>query len=60
MHVLQQVSCPADRGDKPYRGTVMAIGPLTSHMGKPFRWITVRRNDTLTKHVWPSHRLITE
>ena len=61
MHILQAVHCPADRGDKPYVGRIMDVGETLhiNHQGIPFRWITVRRDDTLTKHIWPSHRLRT-
>lgn len=59
MHILQKVICPTDRGDAPYRGTVFDISgtEYRNHKGDPFRWVTVRRDDTLTKHIWPSNRL---
>lgn len=47
-------SCPADRGDAGYQGTVTSVGePLP---GKSYRWVEVQ-HPLGTKHVWPSNRL---
>lgn len=54
----QTVACPADRGDEPYKGTVMSAGDVEqrSHRGEPFVWVSVRhpRGHSV---VWPSNRL---
>jgi hypothetical protein len=57
MKIGQLVECPADRGDKPYRARIEAISPQATHMGRVFRWITVRRLDGRPGGVWPSRRL---
>lgn len=60
MHILQHVTCPEDRGDKPYEGRIMGIGNdmHENAAGVRFRWLTVQRLDgQRTKHVWPSNRL---
>lgn len=53
------VNCPADRGDKGYRGRVIEVSDTVSHnhLGEPFHWATIERLDGGTKHVWPTNRL---
>jgi hypothetical protein len=52
------VRVPADRGDKPYTGTVVHVGESVerNHANTPFVWTTVR-HPSGTKHVWPSNRI---
>ena len=58
MKVDDIVICPADRGDKPYRGQIVHVGDSMSvnYQGVKYKWITVQ-HPRGSKHVWPSNRL---
>jgi len=53
------VSCPPDRGNKGYRGTVAYVGNVNdvhkSFFGDEYLWITVKGPEH--ESVWPSNRL---
>lgn len=56
--ILDTVTCPKDRGDDEYKGTVMAVADAVehNHLGEPFRWVTVR-HPRGHNGIWPSNRL---
>ena len=56
--ILQQVGCPADRGNAAYSGQVRGVSDKTefNYQGQAFVWVTVK-HPRGTKHVWPSNRL---
>jgi hypothetical protein len=39
-----------------FTATIESVGDLTEHMGRPFRWVSVR-DEGGRAGVWPSHRL---
>lgn len=53
------VHCPPDRGEAPYAGTVRHVGQQVCKNihGTEYVWVTVRRLDGRSAHVWPSNRL---
>lgn len=60
--VGDRVTCPADRGDKPYPARIEWIEPTVHTNGgpnrdTPFMWCAVRKRDGTPGAVWPSHRL---
>ena len=58
MKVGQIVNVPADRGDKPYVGTIAFVGNIVSRnmYEEPYVWIGVRKPEGTTSN-WPSNRL---
>lgn len=60
--LLQQVQCPADRGDKPYTGRILHVGSTIHYnvQGTAYIWLLIEKygtEHTRTKHTWPSNRL---
>ena len=57
--LLSRVLCPSDMGELPYKGTVLHVGSVihTNHLGQEFVWVTVRKDGSTYKFVWPSNRL---
>lgn len=58
LQVGARVSCPADRGDAPFIGTVESVGSVICHTldGTEYVWVTVRPYGGLAS-VWPSNRI---
>lgn len=58
MKLGQIVKCPADRGDKPYKGKITHVGSSVNKTfnGVQYVWVTVEHPNK-SKHVWPSNRL---
>lgn len=58
MKVRQIVNVPADRGDKPYVGTITHVGDIVSKnvYGSPYVWVGVRKPNGVSSS-WPSNRL---
>lgn len=55
----QRISCPPDRGDQGYVGTVTYIGPEehTNILGVKYRDVVVQDLNGKRKSCWPSHRI---
>lgn len=54
-----RVTCPPDRGEPSYVGTVRHVGveQNVSIAGAAYVWVTVQRTHGASLHVWPSNRL---
>ncbi len=59
LKVGQLVYCPEDRGEAGYSGKVTHISDTQNKniRGTDYVWVTVRRLDGKSAHVWPSNRL---